>query len=149
MSHGLSVIILDDDPSVCSAISEIVKSFYTWGDVYAFTDADEATDFCQAEEAGVAIFILDVFLQDRMGFVFLDSITDKFPAAFEDTIVISGEASKEVVDVCVASEITYLLEKPVRPYALQMAVRAIVAKYIKFAKKILDDPVLAAAVGKM
>ncbi|ACL04372.1 response regulator [Desulfatibacillum aliphaticivorans] len=149
MSHGLNVIILDDDPDVCMTLKEIVESFYTWGDVFSFTDPDEATDFCRSEEAGVAIFILDVFLGDRMGFVFLDAITDKFPAAYEDTIVISGEASKEVVDVCVASEITYLLEKPVRPYALQMAVRAIVAKYIKFAKKILDDPILAAAIGKM
>lgn len=29
MSDGLQIIIVDDDPSVCEVISEIVKRFYT------------------------------------------------------------------------------------------------------------------------
>ena len=49
--------------------------------------------------------------------------------------------------MCVASDITYLLEKPIRAYALQLAVRAIVTKYLKFAKRLLDDPVLAGNVA--
>jgi len=52
-----------------------------------------------------------------------------------------------VVDMCVASDITHLLEKPVKAYALQLAVRAIVTKYIRFAKRILEDPVLAQMVS--
>jgi hypothetical protein len=39
------------------------------------------------------------------------------------------------VDIYVVSDMTYLLEKPVRLYALHLAVKAIVSKYIKFAKK--------------
>ena len=42
MSNGLDVIIVDDDPMVCEILAEIVKRFYTWGDVLVFTDVDEA-----------------------------------------------------------------------------------------------------------
>lgn len=148
MSDGLDVIIIDDDPEVCEVLSHIVQRFYTWGGVVVFTDIQEALSYCRDTTAGVAIFILDVFMKGMTGFNFLDQITDKFPMAHEDTIMITGFASDEVVNTCVASDINYLLEKPVRPYALQLAVRAIVNKYIKFAKKLLDDPDFAGNVPK-
>jgi len=147
MTGGLPVIIVDDDPAVCYVISEIVKIFYTWGEVLVFTDADEALSFCQSRQTGVAIFILDVFLGKRTGFSFLEAVLPKFPMAYEDTIIITGNASDEVVDMCIAADITYLLEKPIKPYALQMAVRAIVAKYLRFAKKLLLDPSLAERIA--
>jgi len=68
--------------------------------------------------------------------------------AHQDTIIITGNANDEVVKMCVASDITYLLEKPIRPYALQLAIRAIVSKYVKFAKKLLQDPLFAKSVIK-
>ena len=148
MDDGLDVIIVDDDPAICEVASEIIKNFYVWGHVLAFTDADEATSYCRNRETGVAIFILDVFLGGKTGFYFLDTIADKFPAAYEDTIIITGNASDDVVNACVASDITYLLEKPIKPYALQLSVRAIVAKYIKFAQKILRDPSFAESVAR-
>jgi hypothetical protein len=80
------------------------------------------------------------------GFYFLESIEPKFPSAHQDAIVISGKASDDVVDMCLASRVTYLLEKPVRPYALQLAVRAITAKYLDFAKRLLRDPELAESI---
>jgi hypothetical protein len=43
----------------------------------------------------------------------------------------------------------HLLEKPVRPYALQLAVRAIVMKYVKFAKKLLSDTELAEIIDRI
>jgi len=61
----------------------------------------------------------------------------------------TGNANDEVVDMCISSDITYLLEKPIRSYALKLAVRAIVAKYAKFAKKLLLDPVLADHVTRI
>ena len=148
MSEGLNVIIVDDDPKVCEVIFEVVKRFYTWGEVIAFTDVEKAVAYCDAQESGVAIFILDVFLGDSTGFTFLDRISEKFPMAHEDTIMISGNASDDVVNMCVASNITHLLEKPIKAYALQLAVRAIVAKYIRFAKKLLSDPDFAETVVK-
>lgn len=140
---GLPVIIVDDDPAVCNVLAELVKTFYVWGDVLVFTDSDKALDYCRSQEMGVAIFIIDVFLEKRTGFSFLDSILPKFPMAQQDTVMVTGDASDEVVDMCVASDITYLLEKPIRPYALQLAVRAIVSKYVKFAKRLLLDPTFA------
>jgi len=146
MSESLDVIIVDDDPAVCEVISKIVKRFYTWGQVKAFTKAEEAISFCQSRKSSVAIFILDVFLGEETGFGFLEAIVDKFPLAYQDTIIITGNASDDVVNMCVASDITFLIEKPVRAYALQLAVRAIVAKYLKFAKRILRDPHLAESI---
>jgi len=146
LSNGLNLIIVDDDPEVCEVITEIIQGFYTWGDVLAFTNAEEATSYCLNQETGVAIFVLDVFLEEGTAFTFLDSISDKFPMAYEDSIIITGKASDDVVNICIASDITYLLEKPIRTYALQQAVRAIVSKYMKFAKKLLADPVLAESI---
>jgi CheY-like chemotaxis protein len=140
---GLDVIVVDDEPVVCDAVSEIVRSFYSWGQVHAFTDADEAISFCLRRQTGVAIFILDVFMGEQTGFSFLDRIEEQFPMAPEDAIIMTGYASDEVVNMCIASDINHLLEKPIRPYALQLAVRAIVSKYVKFAKRILKDPAFA------
>jgi len=139
MPDGLDVIIVDDESAVCEAVSEIVKAFYTWGQIYAFTDFDEAASFCLKRETGVAIFLLDVFLGEKTGFAFLDAIEERFPMAHEDAIIMTGYASDEVVNMCIASDINHLLEKPIRPFALQLAIRAIVSKYIKFAKKLLRD----------
>jgi len=50
------------------------------------------------------------------------------------------------VDMCIAADITYLLEKPVKPFSLQLAVRAIVSKFIKFARRLLNDPSLIEAL---
>jgi response regulator of citrate/malate metabolism len=146
MTDGLNVIIVDDDAEVCEAVFDTIKRFYTWGEVLAFTDVDEATAYCRSQKSGVAIFVLDVFMGDSTGFIFLDNIAEKFPMAYEDTIIISGNASDDVVNMCIASNITYLLEKPVKAYALQLAVRAIVMKYIRFAKKLVEDPDFAGDV---
>ncbi len=147
MSNGLDVIIVDDDPGVCKLISEIVMRFYVWGDVISIIDVDEAIEYCLNREIGIAIFIIDVFLGGKSGFYFLDTIEEKFASAHDDTIIITGKASDDIVNMCLASDVFYLLEKPIRPYALQLAVRAITTKYLKFAKKLLQDPVFARSVS--
>jgi len=144
---GLDVIIVDDDPTVCETISEMVKRFYVWGDVLTFIEVDEAIEYCLDRETGIAIFIVDVFLGEKSGFDFLDAIGEKFISAHDDTIIITGKASDDVVDICLAADVNYLLEKPIRLYALQLAVRAITTKYLKFAKKLLKDPVFAKSVA--
>ncbi len=148
MADGLNVVIVDDDKEVCEAVFEIIKRFYTWGDVLAFTDAEEAINYCRNQNSGVAIFIVDVFLSDSTGFIFLDSIAEKYPMAYEDAIMMSGNASDDVVNMCVASNITHLLEKPVKAYALQLAVRGVVNKYINFAKRLLNDPDFAEDISR-
>ena len=146
MSQELDVIIIDDDPNICRVISDIIKSFYMWGDVISFTDVDDAVAYCMGLDMGVAVFVLDFYLGEKSGFDFLDQIEERFPSAREDTIIITGNASNEVVNRCISSDVTYLLEKPIRSYALQMAVRAIAMKYIKFAKRLFRNPTFAARV---
>jgi DNA-binding NtrC family response regulator len=146
MSDNLDVIIVDDEPEVCTVISDIVKTFYSWGNVVSFTNTREALAYIGSRRPGVAVFILDVFLGNETCFEVLDSIVDTYPMAYEDAIIVTGNASSEVVDMCVASNITYLIEKPIRPYALQLSVRAIVSKYIRFARRILEDPSLVESI---
>jgi CheY-like chemotaxis protein len=100
-------------------------------------------------DIGVAIFVVDVFLGGLSGFSFLDALDEKYPTAHEDTIIISGNANDDVVNMCLASDVNYLLEKPVKPYALQLAVRAITAKYLDFAKKLIRDPDFAESVARL
>jgi len=149
MSDGLDVIVLDDDPGIGEIVSELIESFYTWGKVYDFSDPDKAISFCLERDIGVAIFVVDVFLGGLSGFYFLDAIEGKYPTAHEDTIIISGNASDDVVNMCLASNVNYLLEKPVKPYALQLAVRAITAKYLDFAKKLMQDSDFAEHVARL
>ncbi len=148
MADNLDVIILDDDAGVCDVLSEIVTEFHSWGKVYAFTDENRAIEHCLNRKGNVAIFIVDVFLSGRNAFSFLESIADKFPMAYEDTIIITGKASGDVVNMCLVAGINYLLEKPVRPFALQLAVRAIVSKYVHFARKLYLNPDLMESVAK-
>ena len=149
MSDGLDVIIVDDDQSVCKVIAHIIKKFYSWGNIVTFSDVDEAISYCLKREIGVAIFVVDVFLGGKSGFLFLDSIEERFPTAHEDAIIISGMASDDIVNMCLASDVNYLLEKPIKPYALQLAVRAITGKYLDFAKKLLQDPSFAESVARL
>jgi CheY-like chemotaxis protein len=149
MSDGLDVIVLDDDPGIGEIVSELIENFYTWGNVYAFSDPDKAISFCLERDIGVAIFVVDVFLGGLSGFYFLDAIEERYPTAHEDTIIISGNASDDVVNMCLASNVNYLLEKPVKPYALQLAVRAITAKYLDFAKKLMQDAGFAEHVARL
>jgi response regulator of citrate/malate metabolism len=149
MSEGLDVIVVDDDSNVCEVISDIIKGFYSWGEVLTFTNADSASAVCLNREVGVAIFVVDVFLGSKSGFFFLDTIGEKFPTAHEDSIIITGNASNDIVNMCVASNVNYLLEKPIRSYALQLAIRSIVSKYLRFSKRLLQDPGFAEIVSKV
>jgi len=149
MSDGLDVIVLDDDQGIGEIVSELIESFYPWGKVHCFTDPEEAIRFCLDRDIGVAIFVVDVFLGGLSGFYFLDAIETKYPTAYEDAIMISGNASDDVVNMCLASNVNYLLEKPLKPYALQLAVRAITAKYLEFAKKLMQDTGFAQDVARL
>ncbi|MDY6855533.1 MAG: response regulator [Thermodesulfobacteriota bacterium] len=148
MSDGLDVIIVDDDSIICEVVSEIITGFYTWGDVIYFTDVDDAISYCLNRDLGVAIFVVDVFLKGKSGFSFLDIIEKKFPTVYEDTVMITGNANDDVVNMCVASDVNHLLEKPIKAYALQLAVRSIVSKYLKFTKRLLQNPAFADSVSK-
>ena len=149
MSNNLDVIVLDDDLQSCAVTTELLEDFYVWGKVYPFTDYRKALSFCKRRKGDIAIFVLDVYLGKESAFDFLDAIADKYAWAAEDTIIITGRANDDIVNVCIASHITYLLEKPIKAYTLKLAVRAIVDKYLLFARRILDDARFAKRVAEI
>jgi len=83
------------------------------------------------------------------GFDFLEAIADKYAWAAEDTIIVTGRANDDIVNVCLASHITHLLEKPIKAYSLKLAVRAIVDKYLLFARRIIEDARFAKRVAEI
>ena len=145
LSDHLDVIVLDDDPHMCSLIAEILEGFYAWGSVHPFTDFNDALAFCKRKKLGVAIFILDVYLDKRTAFDFLDQISEQCAWAAEDTVIISGNASDDIVNMCIASNIAHLLEKPIKVHALKLTIRAIVDKYLRFARRFSNIPYMQAA----
>ncbi len=149
MSNNLDVIVLDDDPQICSLVTEILKGFYVWGNIHSFTTFSDALTFCKKEKLGMAIFILDVFLGKKTAFDFLDQIANQCAWAFEDTVIMTGFASDDIVNMCIASNINYLIEKPIKAYTLKLAVRAIAGKYVQFAKRILSNSDYAKRVAKI
>ncbi len=149
MSNNLDVIVLDDDPQICSLLTELLESFYIWGEIHPFTDYQQALAYCRRKKGGIAIFILDVYLGKESAFDFLDAVSDQYAWAAEDAIIITGNASDDIVNVCISSNITYLIEKPIRSYTLKLAVRAIVDKYLVFARRILDNTHFARSVAEI
>jgi len=149
MSNGLDIIIVDDEPAVCESLADIITKFYNWGEVFVFSDDEEAALYCMSRAAGIAVFIVDVFLKDKSGFLFLDAISKKYQTAYEDSIMITGYCNDDIVDMCVAAGINHLLEKPIRPYVLQLAVRAIASKYRIFANRLINDKVFLQECSKL
>ncbi|MFH1059435.1 MAG: response regulator [Pseudomonadota bacterium] len=149
MSSGLDVIILDDDPAVSGLLAAQVGRFHREGQVFAFSDFLEARTFCFNRASSLAIFVLDAFLGQYSAFDFLAAVAVHYPLAAEDTLIVTGRASDELVGRCMAAGVNHLLEKPIRPYALQFAIRAIASKYLRFAKQITGDADLARQVEQL
>lgn len=149
MADGLDLIILDDDPQVAQLLGRMARGFYTWGNVHVFNDPLEARTFCFNHESSLAIFVLDVFLDDTTAFDFLESISIHFPMAMSDAIIITGAASEDVVNMCLAADVTHLLEKPVNLYSFQLAVLAVANKYVRFAARLMKEPALMASVQRL
>jgi response regulator of citrate/malate metabolism len=136
---GLDIIIVDDNESVCELVSRMVEQFYTYGAIHSFIDPEGALSYCLSRKYGIAIFIVDVFLGGKTGFTFLDELSDRYQSIYQDSIIITGNAGREVVDMCMKSEVNHLLEKPIRKYALELAIRSIAMKYIRFAETMQKD----------
>jgi len=146
MVSGLDVVVLDDDPQVCELLAHMVRGFHTEGEVYAFTDYLEARTFCFNRSSTVAIFLLDAYLGPYTAFDFIQALAVHYPMAAEDTVIITGRASDDVVERCMELGINHLLEKPIRHYALKLAIRSIAGKYLRFAPRLSKDQSFARQV---
>ncbi len=145
----LDLIILDDEPQVAEILGRMAQRFYTWGKVHIFDDYLTARTFCFNRGASLGLFVLDVFLKNHSAFDFIEAVRLHYPMAAEDTIVITGRADEDVVENCLVAGVSCLLEKPVRPYALQFAVRTLVSKYVNFAPRLLSDSALSRDVARL
>ncbi|PKN33794.1 MAG: hypothetical protein CVU61_11805 [Deltaproteobacteria bacterium HGW-Deltaproteobacteria-19] len=65
----------------------------------------------------------------------------------DDAGVCIGSAG-DIVNMCLVAGIDSLLEKPIRPFVLEPAVRAIVSKYLHVTGKLSLNPDFAESVRK-
>ena len=138
--EALDVIILDHNRVVAEMLRQMVERFYSWGRVHAVTTLSEARRFCLERDSRVAIFILDVYLENETGLSFVESLVSEYPLAAEDTVAVAGVANDEIVEKCLELGISHLLEKPVSRHGLELAVRSVVAKYTNLLKILSEDP---------
>ena len=92
---------------------------------------------------------VNMIVSGKFGDNMLEALKDKYPTANQDTIIITGNASDDIVNKCISLDVTSLLEKPIRPYALQLAIRSLVIKYLEFGKRLLQDPAFASNISKL
>jgi response regulator of citrate/malate metabolism len=149
MPDGLDLIILDDNVQVAQLMGRMAQKFYTWGEIHVFTDPLEARTFCFNHGGSLAIFVVDVFLGETTAFDFLESVHVHFPMAMEDSIVVTGQASEDVVNMCLAADVTHLLEKPIKLFSFQLAVMSIANKYVRFAARLMREPQLMEKVQRL
>lgn len=149
MATGLDIIVVDDDPQVCEVLARMIAKFHPSGQVHAFSDFLEARTFCFNRGSSVAIFVLDAYLGERTAFDLIEALGVHYPMAAADTVIVTGRASQEMVRRCLDLGVSHLLEKPVRQYALQLAIQSIAAKYLRFAPQLLSDSSFARQVGEL
>lgn len=146
MGYPLDVIVLDDEPVVGELLKHHLGGFYRWGNVHVFTEVEPASRHCLASNSSLAIFVVDMFVGPQTGLDFLASLLPRYPMAFQDSIIITGWASDQLVERCMEAEVGFLLEKPITHHALMFSVRSIVLRYMKFAKRLMKDQVFAQSV---
>jgi DNA-binding NarL/FixJ family response regulator len=146
---GLDIIIVDNSKSICEAIARMANRFYTYGGIHSFTNPDEALSYCMSRKYGIAVFIVDVFLGGRTGFAFLDELSERYQSIYQDSIITADNATGDLVDMCTKSEVYHLLEKPIGKYSLELAIRSIAMKYIRFAEAMQNDPEFAKWVNSI
>ena len=123
MEKKLSILLVDDEAIVGNRLKPaLTKIGY---DVEAFEDPKDA--MLRLDEKEFDIVITDIMMSEVNGIQLLEFVQSKNERT--KVIMITGYASEDVVNRCVASDVHHLLEKPIEPYALQLALRAIVAKY--------------------
>ncbi len=127
----IDVIFVDDDREICSMMKD---QFYKWGLRYfkIFSDVHEAVEYCLSQDLGIAIFIVDYNLGRQSGLFFLDKVRRKFPNAYLDAIILSGECGAHFNDLCASAGVKHVLEKPIKLNELSDTILSIAKKYEPF-----------------
>ena len=129
MHDGLDVIIVDDDPGVCQVISEIIKSFYVWGDVFTFTDVDDASDGTEAleklREKRYGLVISDWNMEPMTGYELLKEVRADEELNRTPFIMITAESNTENVIAAKKAGVSNYIVEPSNAGTLKAKIAAV------------------------
>jgi CheY-like chemotaxis protein len=107
MSASLSILVVDDNPSMASALADVldVKGF----EVHAATSGEEALEILQAHP--VDILLTDVIMPDMDGLALYRATRKTHPRL--TTILMTAYAADDLIQKGMAEGIKTVLSKPV------------------------------------
>ncbi len=107
-----SILVVDDDPSICSALKRILRNFVTNNNIELHTaySASKAMDYIDKMNNEIRIIISDHRMPGGNGIDFLQTISDKYPDII--TILLTGHAGVSDINRIVNAGVYAFIEKP-------------------------------------
>ena len=145
------ILMIDDDPEFVDATSNLLDA--KGYEVVSAPNGKEGLEKAQKNKPN--LILLDVMMTTKSeGFDVAREMHKDKSLRNTPVIMITGVRKEMNLPFGFEPDETWLpvervLEKPVKPYALQLAVRAIAEKYLNFAKKLFQDPDFARSVSSI
>jgi len=113
-----SIMVVDDQPSVCSGVVAILKNDYT---VYPFTSGKDALNFLATST--IDFVLLDYEMPGMTGYEVLLSIRMNRSTKDTPVVFLTGETNERMKKEMLSRGATDYLHKPVKPDELHSCIR--------------------------
>jgi len=117
----MKILVVDDERIVLESCKRILEDRF---DVMTAGSAQEALEAMSREGAGMVL--LDVKMPNKNGMSLLREVKEKWPQV--PVIVMSGYATKDMVEQVSRAEAALFIEKPFTPDELMEAVAGVIEK---------------------
>ena len=123
--EGKSILIVDDDTDILTAISELLKD--TGADISTATDGNTAVKLALKRQPD--LLILDAMLPQRSGFLVLEKLKARKPPGTKPfVIMITGNKGKRYQECAETFGAEDFINKPFRMNRLRESVENLLAK---------------------
>jgi len=118
-SHPLRVLVVDDEPSICQALTLLFR----WHGIDVVTALSAADAVRILAEAHVDVLLIDLRLRDARGDSVFRAAVERDPSYRERTLFMTGDITAEAERIIAATNCPYLR----KPFDITLAVQAIAA----------------------
>lgn len=117
----MKILVVDDESIVLNSCKRVLEERF---DVMTAGSAQEALEAMERE--GVGILLLDVKMPNKDGLSLLKEVKEKWPNV--PVIIMSGYATKDMVEEVSRAEAATFIEKPFTPDEIMQAVAGVIEK---------------------
>jgi response regulator RpfG family c-di-GMP phosphodiesterase len=143
----IKLLVIDGQEQNCELLEQMLKSFCNLANIKTFMDPDKAKAYCLNHQEKIFIIIVNVYLGGSTAFSFINELLPTIPTVNQDTIILTGADTPDILQSCREWGVHHVLVKPFEIHQLELAVRSIVSKYTAFAPMILRDDALMSKVS--